>query len=235
MTKEKKTLFWASYADLMTSLFFIMLTLFVASSILLSQKSKEWEEKSKEWEQKYITSQKEKQQLERINDVIQDLDSTYFEYIDAYKKSKLVIPVKFDVDQYNIYGLPSSTRDELEMAGRSLKNFVDETTQKFPGVQYILIIEGQASKTGGTDHNYQLSYQRAYNLKKFWEDKEISFDAQNCEVLIGGSGDGVQSGTGLMRESAENEKLNQRFLIHIIPKPGYVRTEIIENSDKEVK
>lgn len=224
MSKEKKSLFWASYADLMTSLFFIMLTLFVASSILLSKKSSDWEKK-------YRTSENEKAQLERINDVIQDLDSTYFEYIDAYKKSKLVIPVKFAVDQYNIYGLPSSTRDELEKAGQSLKNFVDETTQKFPGVQYILIIEGQASKTGGTDHNYQLSYQRAYNLKKFWEDKKIFFDAKNCEVLIGGSGDGVQSGTGLMREDAANEHLNQRFLIHIIPKPGYVKTDSKENSD----
>jgi len=228
MSKEKKSLFWASYADLMTSLFFIMLTLFVASSIILSKKSNDWEKK-------YRTSEKEKEQLERINDVIQDLDSTYFEYIDAYKKSKLVIPVKFGVDQYNIYGLPSSTRDELEKAGWSLKNFVDETTQKFKGVQYILIIEGQASKTGGTDHNYQLSYQRAYNLKKFWEDKKILFDAQNCEVLIGGSGDGVQSGTGLMREDAANEHLNQRFLIHIIPKPGYVKTEHPENGDNTME
>lgn len=224
MSKEKKSLFWASYADLMTSLFFIMLTLFVASSILLSKKSSDWEKK-------YRTSENERAQLKRINDVIQDLDSMYFEYIDAYKKSKLVIPVKFAVNQYNIYGLPASTRDELEKAGQSLKNFVDETTQKFPGVQYILIIEGQASKTGGTDHNYELSYRRAYNLKKFWEDKKIFFDAKNCEVLIGGSGDGVQSGTGLMREDAANEHLNQRFLIHIIPKPGYVKTETKENSD----
>lgn len=215
MGKEKKSLFWASYADLMTSLFFIMLTLFVASSILLSNKSDEWEEK-------YHNSEDEKEQLQRINDVIQQLDTTYFEYIDAYKKSKLKIPVNFDTDQSNIYGLPQSTRDELEKAGESLKAFVDSTVHKFPGVQYILIIEGQASKTGETDHNYNLSYQRAYNLKKFWEEK-IIFDAQNCEVLIGGSGDGVQSGTGLMREA--NERLNQRFLIHIIPKPGYVRTD----------
>lgn len=225
MSKQKESLFWASYADLMTSLFFIMLSLFVASSILLSKKSSDWEEK-------YKTSEKEKAQLERINAVIKDLDSSYFEYIDAYKKSKLVIPVKFDVDQFNIYGLPSSTRDELEKAGLSLKNFVDETTKKFPGVQYILIIEGQASITGGTDHNYELSYKRAYNLKKFWEDKEIFFDAKNCEVLIGGSGDGVQSGTGLMREEPKKDHLNQRFLIHIIPKPGYVKTDSSETLDK---
>lgn len=216
MGKEKKSLFWASYADLMTSLFFIMLTLFVASSILLSNKSDEWEEK-------YHNSEDEKEQLQRINDVIQQLDTTYFEYIDAYKKSKLKIPVNFATDQSNIYGLPQWTRDSLEKAGMSLKAFVDTTVKKFPGVQYILIIEGQASKIGETDHNYELSYQRAYNLKKFWEEKHIIFEAKDCEVLIGGSGDGIQSGTGLMRE--DSERLNQRFLIHIIPKPGYVKTD----------
>ena len=225
MAKEKKSLFWASYADLMTSLFFIMLTLFVASSILLSRKSNDWKGL-------YLQSEKQKEQLARINDVIQDLDATYFEYIDQYKKSKLVIPVNFAVNQYNIYGLPESTRNELENAGKSLKAFVDSTTRKFPGVQYILIIEGQASKTGGTDHNYELSYQRAYSLKKYWEDKKIFFDAQNCEVLIGGSGDGVQSGTGLMREDSSKEYLNQRFLIHILPKPGYVKADNVEQSEQ---
>lgn len=179
----------------------------------------------------YHQSEEQKKQLERINDVIQDLDSTYFEYIDQYKKSKLVIPVNFAVDQYNINGLPESTRKELEKAGKSLKAFVDSTTHKFPGVQYILIIEGQASKTGGTDHNYELSYRRAYSLKKYWEQKNIKFDAVNCEVLIGGSGDGVQSGTGLMREDPSKEYLNQRFLIHILPKPGYVKADKVESSN----
>lgn len=225
MSKQKKSLFWASYADLMTSMFFIMLTLFVASSILLSKKGKEWRDM-------YYQSEDQKKQLQRINDVIQDLDSTYFEYIDLYKKSKLVIPVNFAVDQHNINGLPKATRDELENAGRSLKTFVDETTKKYPGVQYILIIEGQASRTGGTDHNYELSYRRAYSLKKYWEDKDIKFDALNCEVLIGGSGDGVQSGTGLMREDSSKEYLNQRFLIHILPKPGYVKTESVSPTDE---
>ncbi len=225
MAKEKKSLFWASYADLMTSLFFIMLTLFVASSILLSKRSNDWKGL-------YLQSEKQKDQLQRINDVIQDLDTTYFEYIDQYKKSKLVIPVNFAVDQYNINGLPASTREELENAGKSLKAFVDSTTKKFPGVQYILIIEGQASKTGGTDHNYELSYRRAYSLKKYWEQKGILFDAVNCEVLIGGSGDGVQSGTGLMREDPSKEYLNQMFLIHILPKPGYVKSDDVEPSDQ---
>ena len=225
MAKEKKSLFWASYADLMTSLFFIMLTLFVASSILLEEKGKVVEEKGKEWENMYYQSLGQKKQLERINDVIQELDSTYFEYIDQYKKSKLVIPVNFGIDKFDINGLSDTTRDALKNAGNSLKAFVDSTTRKYSGVQYILIIEGQASRIGSTEHNYELSYKRAYNLKKFWEEEEIRFDAANCEVLIAGSGDGVQSGTGLMREDNSQDYLNQRFLIHILPKPGFVKTD----------
>lgn len=216
MSKEKKSLFWASYADLMTSLFFIMLTLFVASSLLLNQQSDDWKGK-------YNKSISEKEQLERINDAVKDLDSSYFEYVDAYKKSKLIIPVNFKLNQSDIYSLPQATRNQLKAAGKSLQAYVSETSKKYPGVQYILIIEGQASRIGETDHNYILSYERAYGLKKFWEGKGITFDALNCEVLIGGSGDGIQSGTGLMRE--KKESLNQRFLIHILPKPGYVNNQ----------
>ena len=80
-------------------------------------------------------------------------------------------------------------------------------------------IEGQASKDGYA-YNYELSYQRALSLKKFWEDNGLNFNDKNCEVLICGSGDGRLSGTGLMRES--KEVLNQRFLIHILPKPGKI-------------
>ena len=202
MSKEKKSLFWASYADLMTSLFFVMLVLFIICIVKVGGMNGELRTLYKE-------AIADKQEYENI----------------------LVIPVNFAVDQYNINGLPASTREELENAGKSLKAFVDSTTKKFPGVQYILIIEGQASKTGGTDHNYELSYRRAYSLKKYWEQKDILFDAVNCEVLIGGSGDGVQSGTGLMREDSSKEYLNQRFLIHILPKPGYVKSDDVEPSD----
>ena len=36
MAKESKSFFWASYADLMTSLFFVMLTLFIVVIIALN-------------------------------------------------------------------------------------------------------------------------------------------------------------------------------------------------------
>lgn len=141
-----------------------------------------------------------------------------------YKKHKLTIDVSFptgesDIERY----VPEATKKELLAAGRKAKSFIDSTTVKHPGIQYLLIIEGQASKDP-YQRNYELSYERALSLKKFWEKGDakgpILFTEKNCEVLICGSGDGRQSGTGLMRET--NEKLNQRFLIHILPKPGVI-------------
>lgn len=217
--KQNKSLFWASYADLMTSLFFLMLTLFIATTVVLNEKRKEAEDLAGQLTGALAASEAEKEQLNAINDAIKDLDEEYFGYSEEYKKHKLKIEVNFPVDQYAIDYLPQGTKDKLEKAGHILQEFISRKTKENENIQFLLIIEGQASKTGPTDHNYDLSYQRAYQLKKYWEGKGINFMANNCEVIIAGSGDGSRSGTGLMRE--KEERLNQRFLIHILPKPGY--------------
>lgn len=219
MSKQQKSFFWASYADLMTTLFFIMLMLFVSTIVILNRERKAVQDELRKTEA-------EKQQLEQINNAIQGLDSTYFDYVVEYKKHKLKIPVNFVVNDYHVSNLKTETREALLDAGRKLQMFVKQTISENPNIQYLLIIEGQASKIGGSEHNYLLSYERAYNLKTFWEDNGIKFTASNCEVIISGSGDGVQSGTALMRESVERQ--NQRFLIHIIPKPGYVKTNEVK-------
>ena len=41
MKSDNKSFFWASYADLMTSLFFVMLTLFIVVIIALNNARKE--------------------------------------------------------------------------------------------------------------------------------------------------------------------------------------------------
>jgi hypothetical protein len=70
--------------------------------------------------------------------------------------------------------------------------------------------------------NYELSYQRALGLMKFWiNDSNLNF-GKNCEILISGSGDGKLD-THSMREKKEH--LNQRFLIHILPKNVFENTQ----------
>ena len=217
VAKRTKSFFWASYADLMTSLFFVMLMLFVVAIVELNKKNINVE----------LENDKLKAQLDKAQEIENatiGLESEFFEYKSEYKKHKLKIDVsfpggEFDIERY----IPDTTKKQLLAAGRKAKAFIESTTRNHPGIQYLLIIEGQASRDNFAE-NYELSYMRAYSLKRFWEKGDengpILFTDKNCEVLICGSGDGRQSGTGLMRETIEWR--NQRFLIHILPKPGII-------------
>lgn len=208
MANDHKSLFWASYADLMTSLFFVMLTLFIVAIVALNNA--------------HIGLKKEIEKVNEMNNAIRELDeehAEYFEYFPEHKKHKLGVTVNFRSGSADMNSLSASTKDDLKKTGKILQDFIISTTKTYPQIQYLLIIEGQASRDGYA-YNYELSYQRALSLKKFWEDNGVSFNDKNCEVLICGSGDGRLSGTGLMRERRESH--NQRFLIHILPKPGKI-------------
>ena len=63
-----------------------------------------------------------------------------------------------------------------------------------------------------------MSFQRAFALKDYWEKSGITF-GNECEVVVCGSGQ-----NGKMRVAPDNEtnRANQRFLIHIMPKPGII-------------
>lgn len=200
MTKLKKeSFFWTSYSDLMTSLFFVMLVLFILTIVILHQGMKAT-----------------KAQIDKINeieDAVNKIDSTYFEYNNVYKKHILKIRVNFPIGVSDINVIDSHTQNELIEAGRSIQSTLEKISREYPKIQYLLVIEGQASKDNYS-RNYELSYERALALRRLWSDNNIDF-GDNCEVLISGSGIG-----GSMREN--EERLNQRFLIHIVPKPGIV-------------
>ena len=207
MRKSKKeSFFWASYSDLMTSLFFIMLVLFVLTIAMLHKRQR--------------ASDEQLNKIKEIENAVQKIDTAFFIYTPEFKKHILKIRVNFPVGSSNLSKIDNQTQVSLLNAGYSIKKFIDNVTKEYPQVQYLLIIEGQASNDSFS-LNYELSYERALALKKFWDNNKIDF-GNICEVLISGSGDGKLSGTGFMRE--KNEISNQRFLIHIIPKPG-----IIEN------
>lgn len=210
MTKQKKeSFFWTSYSDLMTSMFFVMLVLFVLTIALLHKKIVEIN----------TIVVKTQEQLDKINEIekaTNNIDKTYFEYREEYKKHILKIEAKFDKDEFEKDKIvPQGAISDLIKAGNSIKDSIRNITKRYPKIQYLLIIEGQASLDQATDtHNYELSYKRAYTLKKIWDQNNIDFGTK-CEVLISGSGTG-----GTMREN--NEINNQRFLIHIVPKPGII-------------
>lgn len=210
MSKHKKeSFFWTSYSDLMTSLFFVMLVLFVLVIALLHKKISEQALKLEEFEK-----------IEEIKQSLNNIDSTYFAYNPAYKKHILKISVNFPIGKSDISNIDNNTLQALEKAGKAVKKQIDEITKTNPEIQYLLIIEGQASNDNFAQ-NYELSYERALALSRFWQDSSIDF-GKNCEVLISGSGTG-----GSMRDSIE--KKNQRFLIHIIPKTGEIEQKNNEN------
>ena len=95
--KKKESYFWTSYSDLMTNLFFVMLMLFILAIALLHR------------EMVQIGKERDatKEELEKINEIrtaIQNIDTTYFQYDEDYKKHILKTKVKFQTGSSNING-----------------------------------------------------------------------------------------------------------------------------------
>lgn len=205
---KKTNFFWASYADLMTSLFFIMLVLFVLTVVMLKRQ-----------QAGLISELEEYQKIEEIKKSINEINKEYFEYRPEYKKHILKLVVEYpdledDIKKINDASLQL---EKIANAGREIQNII-EKFKDGDNIKYLVIIEGQASKDGYYNNNI-LSYQRALGLKKFWEEQGIYLDKlENCELIIAGSGEG-----GIPRELPDfKNRKNQRFLIHIIPKTGEI-------------
>ncbi len=210
MKKGKESFFWTSYSDLMTSLFFIMLVLFILVIVLLHKRME--------------ATLAELENIKKVEASTQDLEGRYFSYNQEYEKFVLNINCQFPVNEYDIELLDEQTRIELILAGLQVKKFLERHAEN----QYLVIVEGQASANSEswTEFNYNLSFQRALSLIKFWAaNPNVRFSDRNCELQIAGSGDGRLSAK-TMRDPV-NEK-NQRFLIYIIPK------NIIKNTEADL-
>lgn len=214
MAQKQESYFWTSYSDLMTSLFFVMLVLFVLACAMLKNKIDDVE-KQKE------ATEKELAKIREIEESIEAIDSEFFEYNSTHKKHILKINVQFKKSSADISDIPLIQKKQLIRAGRSISKFLKKSSDD---VRYLLIIEGQSSKDNFPGNDV-LSFNRANSLKHLWSREHIDFGSK-CEVIVSGSGQ-----DGVMRsypDNANNEK-NQRFLIHIIPKPGVI--DRIENNN----
>jgi len=197
---KKANFFWASYADLMTSLFFIMLVLFVLTVVLMKKQAKATEEELKK--------------IKEIENSVSNLPAEYFEYQPEYKRHSIKQQIQFPSGSSEI---SSEYSWYLTNVGNSIVGLITRLNQEFKGenIKYMVVIEGMASKDQ-YPYNFELSYQRALALYRFWLQNNIRFDSNVCEVQIAGSGTG---GVGRYIESKDEYK-NQRFLIQIIPKIG---------------
>lgn len=210
--KHKESYFWTSYSDLMTNLFFVMLMLFILAIALLHR------------EMVQIGRERDatKAEIEKINEIrnaIQNIDTTYFQYVPEYKKHILKTKVKFRAGSSNIDDLDQATQTELLAVRDTIKSFLEDLLEKDSEASYLLIIEGQASKDDYSLNN-QLSYERALSLFKFWfpdqKSTTLRFFNMPCEVVIAGAG--YMEG----KPRDPNNSSNQRFLIQIMPQSGII-------------
>lgn len=208
--KKRESNFWTSYSDLMTSLFFVMLVLFVLTITLLHKK--------------IVATQKQLNKIEEIQNSIQNINKEYFEYDPKYKRHTLKnITVSFNQNSFNINDIPHLEQKTLIEVGKSIENFVDSAVIKIPGVKYLMIIEGQSSKdnyhTNAYFNNDVLSFQRALSLLRFWKRNDVKINPEYCEAIVSGSG---QNSPFRIQPDNQHNRANQRFVIHIIPKPGNI-------------
>jgi outer membrane protein OmpA-like peptidoglycan-associated protein len=237
MKKKGESFFWTSFADLMTSLFFIVLVLYVITYIMLKKKEKELVNTVADLKHKLEVYELVEQNLKPLKQ-----DTLLFRYEENYKRFTLAFDVNFalgksqiqsgDLNNYDV------TATKIESVGKQLQITIDNLARNkaenpaMNNVSYLVIISGYASHllSGSQISDYELSYQRAYNLWGYWKGIGIDFEANKYKGLIdlqiAGNGWG---GVGRFERDPQNfmanETKNQRFIIQIVPKIGNTNTE----------
>ncbi len=215
MAKKKEDSFWVSYSDMMTSLFFIMLVLFVLVFSYMRYQHQQMKIQLEEYKK-----------IEELKKALHNLEGKYFKYDQINKRHELIVPIKFKAGRPEI-PKDSILRANLLKAGRHLQSVLSGV-KKEDDVKYLLIIEGMAAKylpysdkknhdSAYIDSTYELSYKRAKSLFYFWKKNGITFQEEIVEIQLSGSG---WFGTGRFMNGQEGK--NKRFLIQIIPKVGEI-------------
>ena len=218
MKNKKESYFWTSYSDLMTSLFFVMLVLFVLIIVVLHNVNKDLEE----------ALGKAKATIEQLNKLMQ-LEEQFEELSKSsalkYDEKKKMFVAK-DFEGIEIFFsnqdmIKSDYLPTVDEVGKSIEQLVKNLYKKNPDLNFQLVIEGNAAipweqlrnKSYNSDNKdmYVLSYRRALALYLRWQSIGINLRDYNTEIIIAGSGF-----NGINRDKVEDN--NKRFVIQIIPK-----------------
>lgn len=209
INEKKKDFFWLSYSDLMTSLFFVMLVLFVLVFSMQNSVIKD-----------LAAAKEELQRIKEIEKAVNNIDKRYFAYDTVNKKHILKMQFLYPPGISDINQIYPDKRNELINAGLAIKSLI----LKFPledNIKYLVVVEGQASKDNWTGNDI-LSYNRAQSLINLWAKSNIGLDKlKNCELVIAGSGE-----KGMPRTQPDKPPANQRFLITIVPKIGELKNHV---------
>lgn len=206
-SKNKNDFFWVSFSDLMTTLFFVMLVLFVLTVVYLKIEQGKMETTIEQLE-KIVQLEKQFEPLQ------QDGDFFYLADCKKYVASDLMGEEIFESEETDIR--PKYINSTINV-GKKLESFLNSLEKKNPDFSYLLVLEGNMANTWdrkyskNSEYGFKTSYERALAVYNLWLKNNINFRKSNVEVLISGSGF-----NGLCRE--EEEENNKRFSVQIIPK-----------------
>ena len=214
---NKKILFWTSYSDLMTSLFFAMLVLFVVVVIAMGKANKQLK---KALDRANITIEQQNQVLKLQEQFHTLANSTSLEFDEEKRMFFAKDFVGIEIFEPNDDEIKADYIEKVDEVGNDIKTIIDSLSKSSDKFKYQLVIEGTAAipykeLRAGTYNKdnydmYLLSYRRALALYKRWQ--HLNFRESNTEIIIAGSGF-----NGINRDS-KIEDNNKRFVIQIIPK-----------------
>jgi len=218
---KKNNIFWISYSDLMTSLFFIMLVLFVLAIGYLKIKDIENQRLIAELKKSQEGLIKETERLEKLLNLEKQFEplikDNSFYYLPVCKKFIARDLMGIEIFEPNQFAIKPEYVSTTIDVGNKIKNFLKKLNSQNPELSYLLVIEGNMANTfdkridKDENYGYLISYQRALSVYKLWLRNNINFRDYNVEVMLCGSGF-----NGLCRDAIEEN--NKRFSIQIIPK-----------------
>ena len=146
MDGNNNSSFWPSYVDIMTTLFAIMLVLFIASFSRFKIKEQQLQSLVDEYEN-IITVYK----------TVGSIDSTkYFGYDSVYLKHMITVEVEYQQKEYHMDRLKldlvdtvaaNKKRHDVIEAGKVIKKTIEslENLETQTNIKFLVVIEGQAS------------------------------------------------------------------------------------------
>lgn len=218
---KKNNIFWISYSDLMTSLFFIMLVLFVVTIGFLQIKLRENEKLIVELQEREKGLIEEKERLNKLLNLEEQFkpltEDNSFYYLPECKKFIVRDLMGIEIFKPDLVEIDRNYINRTIDAGKKIESFLQKLNNENDKFSYLLVIEGnmandyKQSKSKDRPDFYLKSYQRALAVYNLWQNNNINFRKYNVEVMICGSGL-----NGLCRDEVEEN--NKRFSIQIIPK-----------------
>ena len=221
--KKHNDSFWTSYSDLMTSLFFVMLVLFIVCLVKvnginqdLKKANSDANAKIEEYE-RILQLKEQFEVLTKATILDYDQEKKMF-YAKDFQEKEIFAPFT-GANMEQATTIKTEYLQTVDKVGNDLIKILEKLNSN-KQFSYQLVIEGNAAIPWQQLHNgnfnpdnatmYDLSYRRALALYRRWQKYHLR--DYNTEIIISGSGF-----NGINRDQ-EKEDNNKRFVIQIIPK-----------------